>query len=252
MQFRVLLGDITKWKADGIVNSASTTLLDVSPLDHRLYKAAGIAFAGACWNQRGCQVGKAKLVRAYKLPATYVIQAVGPYWLGGKRDEEKDLISAYTQSLAVAQEKGLRHLAFTSLSTEDKRYPRQRAAAIAVPLLLQKGQSFDRIDIVCEDEDIQKAYVNAAVFYWLQLLQDANRADQKRVILAGAAALAVLTLTATTPDPLVVADGVQRMQKLLRDFVKNSNYTSIVAVEQTAAKIMAVYNIQGKGAGVNE
>lgn len=252
MQFRVLVGDITTWKADGIVNSASPTLLNVSALDHRLYKAAGLTFSGACSALRGCPVGDAKILRGYALPAKYVIQAVGPYWRGGKRDEEQELTSAYTQALARAKEKDLSYLAFTSLSTEDKQYPRQQAAAVAVPILLSQGQDFGRIDMVCENEDIQKAYMTAAIFYYLYLLRDAKRSERKRAVAEAASALAVLPLAEAAPDPIVVAKTIQQLQHILKQFVLDDNNEAIVVMERTAAQIIAVYAADGKGESSHE
>ena len=130
MQFRVLVGDITKWPADAIVNSASSSLLGLSgAVDRAVHKAGGISLTAACRSLKGCRTGDAKITFGYKLPAKYVIHAVGPIWVGGKRGEEEELLSCYRKSLSLAEEKGVRHLAFTSVSTEDKRYPRQRAAA---------------------------------------------------------------------------------------------------------------------------
>lgn len=247
MQFRIVVGDITTWPADGIVNSASPTLLNVSPLDHRLYKAAGLTFFGACSAQRGCHVGDAKILRGYALPARYVIQAVGPYWRGGKRGEEKDLASAYLNALERAKEKHLTYLAFTSLSTEDKQYPRQQAAAVAIPLLLTQGNAFDRIDIVCEHEAIQTAYIKAAIFYYLQNLRDVKRSERKRAIAEAAALLAVLPVSEGAPDPIRLGRTIQTIQDILKKFVTDDNNEAIVVMEQTAARIMAVYSDDAKG-----
>ena len=122
MQFRVLVGDITKWPADAIVNSASSSLLGLSgAVDRAVHKAGGISLTAACRSLKGCRTGDAKITFGYKLPAKYVIHAVGPIWVGGKRGEEEELLSCYRKSLSLAEEKGARHLAFTSVSTEDKR-----------------------------------------------------------------------------------------------------------------------------------
>ena len=92
MQFRVLVGDITKWPADAIVNSASSSLLGLSgAVDRAVHKAGGISLTAACRSLKGCRTGDAKITFGYKLPAKYVIHAVGPIWVGGKRGEEEEL-----------------------------------------------------------------------------------------------------------------------------------------------------------------
>lgn len=247
MQFRVLVGDITKWPADALVNSASPTLLDVSPLDFRLYRAAGPAFTSACVGKGGCRFGEAKVVKAYKLPASYVIQAVGPYWRGGSQNEAKELAAAYQNALLRAQEKGARHVAFTSLSTEEKKYPLAQAAAIAVPLLYQQGQELERVDMVCPTQAMQDVYVKAAVRYWLRRMQDTAPAQLQQTMTAAALALAVITMTNDVPDPFVLADTVRDIQIKLQDFVRQEKKLPLVAVDQTAAAIMAVYADLAKG-----
>lgn len=247
MQFRVLVGDITQWPADAIVNSASPTLLDVSPLDFRLYRAAGPAFTSACAGKGGCRFGDAKVVKAYKLPASYVIQAVGPYWRGGSQNEAKELASAYQKALLRAREKGVRHIAFTSLSTEEKKYPLAQAAAIAVPLLYQQGQDLERLDMVCPTQAVQDAYVKAAVQYWLQRIQETPAPQQRQAVTEAALALAVITMAHDVPDPFILADMVRDIQLRLHEFTQQKQELPLVAVDQTAAAIMAIYSGLVKG-----
>ena len=123
MQFRVVVGDITKWQADAIVNSANTTLLGSGGVDTAIHQAGGISLTAACQALRGCRMGEAKLTYGYRLPAKYVIHAVGPIWVGGKRDEEAVLASCYKRSLELAVEKGVKHLAFTSIATGSNKFP---------------------------------------------------------------------------------------------------------------------------------
>lgn len=240
MQFRVLVGDITKWPADAIVHSASTTLLDVSPQDHVIFRAAGLSLGGACRALQGCPEGDAKATKGFKLRAKYIIHAVAPYWVGGKRDEERGLISAYRHSLQVAAEKQCKYVAFTSLATEDKRYPRHLAAAAAVPVLLEEGQGLDRIDIVCDNTDMQNAYMKAAIYWWLQHVTAVPKGELRKTVEEGAAALVLMPLQDMTPDPLVLADAVRQMQTILDGFARQPD-RSLVDKEQTVNRIMATY-----------
>lgn len=238
MQFRVLSGTITTWKAEAIVHSASSTLLDVTLQDHALYSAAGISLAAACRALKSCPVGEAVVTKGYKLPAAYVIHAVGPYWVGGKRGEEQALISAYTRALQAAREKGIRHVAFTSLCTEDKRYPRSLAAAAAVSVLLEKGRDIPRIDMVCDDEDMQNIYAKAAIYWWLCRISEAAADQQESLLDEAAAALVLLKMTNLMPDPLVMAETVQYVRDILEAFLKKGKKRTIVDQEQTVAAVL--------------
>ena len=92
------------------------------------------------------------MTKGCQLKAAFVIHAVGPYWAGGKREEEKSLLSACREALDLAREKKLKYLALAPLSSADKGYPLRRGAAAVVPLLLTESGDFDRLDIVCADE----------------------------------------------------------------------------------------------------
>lgn len=244
MQFRVLLGDITKWRADAIVNSASTSLLGMSGVDNAIHKAGGISLTAACRALKGCQTGDAKVTFGYKLPAKYVIHAVGPIWVGGKRKEEEELIGCYRKSLHLAEEKGARHVAFTSISTEDKRYPRRRAAMAVVPVLITEGASFARIDVVCADKDLQDTYTRAAVLFWLHHLNDAHKDELAAMIEEAMISLVMLRVEAEHPDPISLAERVRAMKRVLRPFLDMSQPRSIVDIEQAADMVMESYREQ--------
>ena len=126
MQLRIICGDITTWPAQAIVNSASESLMSTGGLDNRIYQAGGISLRAACSSLGGCPEGKAVLTFGYKLPARYVIHTVAPFWRGGGHHEESQLLSCYRASLALAREREVHHLAFSSLGTADKRIPLNR------------------------------------------------------------------------------------------------------------------------------
>lgn len=242
MQFRVLAGDITKWKADAIVNSASSTLLGVSGMDNKIHRAGGISLTAACRALKGCAEGEAKMTFGYKLPAKYVIHTVGPYWIGGKRGEEDTLISCYRKSIYMAEEKKLRHIAFTSISTEDKRYPLQRAAAAVVPVILTEGEGLNRIDLVCIDEDMQAIYTKAAVFFWLQHLNDADKNEIGPMVEEAMISLVMLRVCETDPDPIIMAEKIRSMKRALRPFLDMSQPRSIIDIEKAADIVMKSYD----------
>lgn len=246
MQFRVLVGDITKWQADGIVNSANTTLLGMSGLDNKIHRAGGISLTAACRALKGCQAGDAKMTFGYKLPVKYVIHTVGPIWTGGKREEEAVLTSCYRKSLHLAEENQMHHLAFTSISTEENRYPLQKAAAVAIPVIMTDGEHLSRIDMVCQNEALQEAYTKAAVFFWLRHLNEATKEELISMLDAATMALVLIHMAEADPDPVILAEKARAMKKILQEFVEKPQ-RSIVDIESTAQAVMVTYGLADGG-----
>lgn len=239
MQFRVLNGDISEWNTDGIVYSASSTLLPTSPVSRKIHQRGGISFSAYCRHIGMCHVGHAVMTKGCQLKAAFVIHAVGPYWAGGKREEEKSLLSACREALDLAREKKLKYLALAPLSSADKGYPLRRGAAAVVPLLLTESGDFDRLDIVCADEREQAAYTEAAVFFWLHQLRDAPAGERDGLAAKSSTALALLQSREGTPDPIVLAGKVKAVDAIIQPFLQLTK-PSLADVEQTALKIRAL------------
>lgn len=161
---KIEVGDITTYEVDAIVNAANTTLLGGGGVDGAIHRAAGPLLLEECRTLNGCETGKAKMTKGYKLPARYVIHTVGPVWNGGKSGECELLRSCYLNCLLLAEKNGLNNIAFPSISTGAYRFPVEKAAEIAVLEIknfLKTSENVRHVTIVCYDNRTYKAYCDA-------------------------------------------------------------------------------------------
>ena len=118
-----------------------------------------------CLKLHGCETGEAKITRAYKLPCQYIIHTVGPVWKGGTHNEAELLAACYTNSLRLAQEHGIRRIAFPSISTGVYGYPLTQAAMTAIEAvknyLFLNPDSFDLVEWVLFDDKTYESYLSA-------------------------------------------------------------------------------------------
>jgi len=160
-QIEILRGDITKLEVDAIVNAANTTLLGGGGVDGAIHRAAGPELLAECRTLGGCSPGEAKITPGYHLPSRFVIHTVGPVWRGGKHGEPQTLANCYRNSLQVAEENGIRTIAFPAISCGAYGYPVQEAAQIAVKTTREFLTNNDKIDdaiFVLWSEDIYETY----------------------------------------------------------------------------------------------
>jgi O-acetyl-ADP-ribose deacetylase (regulator of RNase III) len=109
-----------------------------------------------------CPTGEARITDGFRLPAKFVIHAVGPIWHGGSRDEANLLASCYRESLKLAAENSVRSIAFPAISCGVYGYPIMPAAKIAVrECRAQQHASIEKILFVCFNTDIERAYREA-------------------------------------------------------------------------------------------
>lgn len=142
-QIALWQGDITRLRADAIVNAGNSALLGCfcpchGCIDNAIHSAAGLQLRDACNRIMQAQghpepAGRAKLTLGYNLPARYVLHTVGPIVRGQvTQKDRKALASCYCACLERAAEQGLATVAFCCISTGEFHFPNQEAAKIAV------------------------------------------------------------------------------------------------------------------------
>jgi len=161
LQLEARLVDITSLAVDAIVNAANTDLAPGGGVCGAIHEAAGPDLAAACRALGPCPTGQARLTPGFRLPARFVIHAVGPVWHGGASGEPELLASAYRFSLTLAAEHRLRSIAFPAISTGIYGYPLAAATAIAVDTVRQKGPRLPPLEHVifaCFSPKVLEAY----------------------------------------------------------------------------------------------
>ena len=149
----ILHADITTLRVDAIVNAANSALAGGGGVDGAIHAAAGPELAAELRRYSGCPTGSAVITKGYRLPARFVIHAVGPIWRGGEHREAELLASAYETSFMLACEQGsIRTIAFPAISTGVYGFPKAPAAEIALASMLNHEPEFDAISACLFDE----------------------------------------------------------------------------------------------------
>lgn len=159
MRIEAVHGDITLETVDAVVNAANQHLIRGGGVDGAIHRAAGSELQAALNQLGGCATGDAKATPGFKLPARWIIHAVGPRYRDGRHGEPELLASCYRRSLEVADELGAASVAFPAISTGIYGYPAREAAHIAVETLRSTPAKVELVRLVAFDAGTYGLYV---------------------------------------------------------------------------------------------
>lgn len=155
----IMVGDITTLEVDAIVNAANESLRGGGGVDGAIHAAAGPELYHELLRYPGCPTGDAVLTRGYRLPARFVIHAVGPVWHGGGHGEAALLARAYENVFRITRESGeIRTIAFPAISTGAYGFPKAPAAKIALESMMAHENAFDRVIACLYDVASERLY----------------------------------------------------------------------------------------------
>nr|VFK10688.1 MAG: O-acetyl-ADP-ribose deacetylase (regulator of RNase III), contains Macro domain [Candidatus Kentron sp. LPFa] len=158
----ILVQDITTLDVDAIVNAANTTLLGGGGVDGAIHRAAGSELKETCRRIGCCPTGNVEITPGFRLPAKWVIHAVGPVWSGGDAGEADLLAGCYRNTLELALQREISTIAFPAISTGVYGYPKPEAARIALGVIREYEERFQEIIICCFREEDAAIYRAAA------------------------------------------------------------------------------------------
>jgi O-acetyl-ADP-ribose deacetylase len=128
----LVIGDLTEQDVDAIVNAANPGLLGGGGVDGAIHRAGGPAILEECRLIGGCNPGDAKITTGGRLPARFVIHAVGPIWRGGREQEPELLAACHSRAIELAAQHECESVAFPAISTGAYGYPVEFAAPVAI------------------------------------------------------------------------------------------------------------------------
>ena len=159
----VVVGDITTIKADAIVNAANESLLGGGGVDGAIHRAAGPELLEECKTLGGCSTGSSKITKAYKLPAKYVIHAVGPYYSDYEPYEAEQLLTNAYKSIMqhAAEHPDIKTMTIPAISCGIFHFPLRTAVNIAVKTISDYApESLQEVIFVVSSDYIADEYLD--------------------------------------------------------------------------------------------
>lgn len=168
-ELKIMVGDITTFDVECIVNAANESLLGGGGVDGAIHRAAGDELYKECLTLGGCKTGEAKITKGYNLKAKYVIHTVGPVYKRMQPEvAEPQLYSCYKNTLEVAKANDIHEIAFSAISTGVYGYPPHKACATALEAIhdwFAKNEDYDITVIFC-------CYDESMAFYYKRAMED--------------------------------------------------------------------------------
>ena len=158
MPFHIIRNDITKVKADAIVNTANPEVAVGSGVDYAIYKAAGMENLLAEREKIGyLSPGEVGITKAFNLEAKFIIHVSGPRWENASKGEEAILRKCYDKALNLAFENGCESIAFPVISTGTYGFPQKTGLQIAVDAFTSflEEHEIDITLVVFSDESVK-------------------------------------------------------------------------------------------------
>lgn len=144
MPFKMIRDDITRVRADAIVNSANPEPCFASGIDAAVYKTAGVAELLEERKRIGrIAPGEVAVTAAFQLPAKYIIHTVGSAWIDGNHGEFAILRSCYRESLRLADQLGCESIALPLIATGVYGFPKDRALDVALSMIREHLEDSD-------------------------------------------------------------------------------------------------------------
>ena len=162
-----ICGDITESTFDAIVNAANSGLLGGGGVDGAIHRAAGPEFLAHCkelkkHHPEGFPVGAAAALPGCDLPATWVIQTVGPNRHAGQTDPA-DLAACFSRSLTEAARVGAKTIAFPAISAGVYGWAPAEVASVAVAAVRSSPdlEAFTHVRFVLFSDELAQIFTEA-------------------------------------------------------------------------------------------
>lgn len=200
MPFQIVRNDITRVKADAIVNTANPKPTYAPGTDSAIYNAAG---AKKLLKERrkigDIATGQAAVTPAFDLKAKYIIHTVGPAWIDGDHGEREAVRSCYENSLAKAKELKCKSIAFPLIATGIYGFPKADALQIAVSVF-SEFLSDTEMDIILVVSDEDSFVLSGKIFSGIDTYIDENYVSEKIDQEYGAHAMSSMAFSGSAAD----------------------------------------------------